>query len=154
MPKLVTLKIIFDLERLALGQASLYICWCWTWCWSCYLGYLSKFSCSFLSSFNKFSLKFLIFPPLSFMGYGKKVYFSKAKLRMIMIMMMMIMMNSFCGMVDWRKAFSLISSWDYCQRSSLSRIFNILRTGIEPAQNLSSGIVEWSCTVVITTTLD
>ena len=26
----------------------------------------------FFSYFNKFSLKFLIFPPLSFMGYGKK----------------------------------------------------------------------------------
>ena len=28
------------------------------------------------------------------------------------------LMNCFCGMVDGRKAFSLISSWDHCQRSS------------------------------------
>ena len=33
-----------------------------------------------------------------------------------------MMMNCFCGMVDRPKAFSLISSRDHCQRSSLSRI--------------------------------
>ena len=32
------------------------------------------------------------------------------------------MMNCFCGMVDRQKAFSLISSWDHCQRSSPSWI--------------------------------
>ena len=58
----------------------------------------------------------------------------------------------FCGMVDWQKAFSLISSWGHCQRSSPSRISNTPRAGFEPAQNLSSGLVEWSCAVVITTT--
>ena len=31
-------------------------------------------------------------------------------------------LNCFCGMVDRRKAFSLISSRDHCQRSSPSRI--------------------------------
>ena len=35
---------------------------------------------------------------------------------------MMMMMNCFCGMVDRRKAFSLISSRDHCQRSSPTRI--------------------------------
>ena len=34
--------------------------------------------------------------------------------------LMMMMMNCFCGMVDRRKAFSLISSRDHCQRSSPS----------------------------------
>ena len=63
----------------------------------------------------------------------------------------MIMMNCCCGMVDRRKAFSLISSRDHCQRSSPSRISNTPRAGFEPAQNLSSGIVQRSCTVVITT---
>ena len=33
-------------------------------------------------------------------------------------------MNCFCGMVDWLKAFSLISSQDYCQRSSPLRIWH------------------------------
>ena len=51
----------------------------------------------------------------------------------------------FCGMVDRRKAFSL------CQRSSPSRISDTPRAGFEPAQNLSSDLVEWSCAVVITT---
>ena len=63
-----------------------------------------------------------------------------------------MMMNCFCGMVDRRKAFSLISSRDHCQRSSPSRISGTPRVGFEPAQSLSSGLVESSCTVVITTT--
>ena len=41
--------------------------------------------------------------------------------------MMMMMMN--CGMVDRRKAFSLISSKDHCQRSSPSRISDTQRAG-------------------------
>ena len=65
-------------------------------------------------------------------------------------LMMIMMMNCFCGMVDRRKVFSLISSRDHCQRSSPSRISDTLRAGFEPAQNLSSGSVEWSCAVVIT----
>ena len=65
-------------------------------------------------------------------------------------MVMVMMMNFFCGMVDQRKAFSLISSRDHCQRSSPSRISDTPRAGFEPAQNLSSGLVEWSCAVVIT----
>ena len=68
------------------------------------------------------------------------------------MMMMKMMMNCFCGMVDRRKTFSLISSRDHCQRSSPSRISDTPRVGFEPAQNLSSGLVEWSCAVVITTT--
>ena len=58
------------------------------------------------------------------------------------------MMNCFCGMVDRRKAFSPISSWDHCQRSSPTQISDMLQAGFEPTQNLSSGLVE----VVITTT--
>ena len=66
--------------------------------------------------------------------------------------MMMKMMNCFCGMIDRRKAFSLISSRDHCQRSSPSRISDTPRAGFESAQNLSLGFVEWSCAVVVTTT--
>ena len=65
---------------------------------------------------------------------------------------MMMMMNCFCGMVDRRKAFILVSSLDHCQRSSPSQISDTLRAGFEPAQNLSSGLVEGSCTVLITIT--
>ena len=71
---------------------------------------------------------------------------------MMMIMMMIMMMNCFCSMVDWRKTFSLISSQDHCQRSSPSWISTTLHTGFEPAQNVTSGLVEWSYVVVITTT--
>ena len=70
----------------------------------------------------------------------------------IFFLMMMMMMNCFCGMVGRRKAFSLISSRDHCQWSSPSRISDMSRAGFEPAQNLSSGLIEWSCAVVITTT--
>ena len=65
---------------------------------------------------------------------------------------MKIMMNLFCGMVDQRKAFSLISSRVHCQRPSPPWISDTPRAGFEPAQNLSSGFIEWSCAVVITTT--
>ena len=66
--------------------------------------------------------------------------------------LMMMTMNCFCGMVDLRKVFSLISSRDHCQRSSPSWISDTPRAGFEPVQKLSSGLVEWSCAVVISTT--
>ena len=58
----------------------------------------------------------------------------------------------FCGMVDQRNAFSHISSWEHCQRSSPLRISDIPQAEFEPVENLSSGFLEWSCAVVITTT--
>ena len=57
-----------------------------------------------------------------------------------------------CVMVNRRKASSLISSRNHCQRSSPSQIFDTPREGFEPAQNLNSGFVEWRCAVVINTT--
>ena len=69
-----------------------------------------------------------------------------------MMMMMMMMMSCFCGMVDQRKVFILISSRDHCQRSSPSRISDMPRAGFELEQNLSSSFAEGSCAVVITTT--
>ena len=56
--------------------------------------------------------------------------------------MMIMKMNCFCCMVDRRKTFSLISSRDHCQESSPSQISDTPRAGFEPAQNLSSGLVE------------
>ena len=49
-----------------------------------------------------------------------------------------MMMNCFCGMVEQRKAFLLISSRDHFQRSLPFRISDKSRAGFEPAQNLSS----------------
>ena len=68
--------------------------------------------------------------------------------------MMMMMLNCFCGIADQRKALSLISSRDHCQRSSPWWISDMPRAWFEPVQNLSADCVEWSCTVVITTTLN
>ena len=62
------------------------------------------------------------------------------------------MMNCFCGKVNRRKAFNLISSRDHCQWSSPSRVSDMVRAGFEPAQNLSWSLVEWNCALVITTT--
>ena len=62
---------------------------------------------------------------------------------MMVMMMMMMMMNCFCGMGDRRKAFSLISSRDHCQRSSPSQISDTPQAGFETVRNLSSGFVEW-----------
>ena len=64
----------------------------------------------------------------------------------------LMMMNFFCGMVDQRKAFNLISGWGHCQRSSSSRISNKQQARFEPVQHLSSGLVWWSCAVATTIT--
>ena len=68
---------------------------------------------------------------------------------MLIKALIMMMMNCFCGMLDRRKAFSLISSRDHFQRCLPSRISDTPRAGFEPAQHL---IVERRCAVVITTT--
>ena len=64
----------------------------------------------------------------------------------------MKMKNFFCGMIDRRKTFRLISSLDHCQRSSPSRMSNTPRAAFEPVQNLSSGFVEGSCAAVAIST--
>ena len=61
---------------------------------------------------------------------------------MMIMLMLLMMMNCFCGMVDRRQVFGRISRQDHCQRSSPSRISDSPRAGFEPAQNLSSGLVE------------
>ena len=63
-----------------------------------------------------------------------------------------IVINEINDLVDRRKAFSLISSRNHCQRSSPSQISDMPRAGFEPAQNLSSDLVARGCAEVITTT--
>ena len=63
----------------------------------------------------------------------------------------------FSGMVDRRKLVSLISSLislfpTHCQRYWPLQILVTPLVGFEPTRNLSSGLVEWGCTVVITNT--
>ena len=64
----------------------------------------------------------------------------------------LMMMNCFCGTVDQRKAFSFISSRGHYQRSSPSWNSDTPRSGFESVQYLSSGLVNWSCAVVVTIT--
>ena len=59
------------------------------------------------------------------------------------------MIICFYGMVYRRKTLSLISGWYHRQRFSPSRISDTPRAWFETAQNLSSGLVELSCAVVI-----
>ena len=73
----------------------------------------------------------------------------KKNFLLCLLRVLMMMMNCFCGMVDQRKVFSLISSWNHCQRSSPLQISDTPQAEFEPAQNLSLDLVEWSCTVVI-----
>ena len=77
-----------------------------------------------------------------FLNLSKVCFQARAHTLLMMMMMMMMMMNCFRGMFDRRKVFSLISSRDHCQRSSPSRISDTPRAGFEPAQNLSSDLVE------------
>ena len=83
---------------------------------------------------------------LAWKDKDNQAYFSVS-----LMMMMMMMIDCFCGMVDRQKAFSLISGRGHCQRSSPSRISDTPQAEFEPARILSSGLVEWSCAVVITT---
>ena len=69
-----------------------------------------------------------------------KFFFGNAPLAMAM--KIQPLMSCFSGMVDRPKAFSFISSRDYIQRSSPSQISDTPRAGFEPAQNLSSALVE------------
>ena len=67
-----------------------------------------------------------------------------------------VMMTNWWWIVfaEWltdERCLRLISSRDHCQRFSLSQISDTPQAGFEPAQNLSSDFVEWSCAVVITT---
>ena len=69
-------------------------------------------------------------------------FYTKLLFTSSMTSSVLMMMNCFFGMVDQRKAFSLVSSQDHYQRSSPSLIFNTPRAGFEPAQNPSSGLVD------------
>ena len=71
-------------------------------------------------------------------------YFSHSNHFLVEDFMTMMMMNFFCGMVDRRKPFSFISSWDeVCQLEILtSENSGTPRAGFEPEQNLSPGLVK------------
>ena len=75
------------------------------------------------------------------LSFKKTWHFFNVLWLCMMMMMMMMMMNYFYGVVDRRKAFSLISSLDHCQRSLTSRISDTVWAGFGPVQNLSSGLV-------------
>ena len=51
-------------------------------------------------------------------------------------------------MVDQRRTFSLISSWDHYRRFSPLRFSDTEQAGLKPAQNLHSNVVE----IMLTTT--
>ena len=70
----------------------------------------------------------------------------------LILLLSFVRLNCFSRMVDQWKVFSLISRQDHRQRSSWSWFSNRLHAGFEPAQNLSSSLVEWNCAIVITTT--
>ena len=53
---------------------------------------------------------------------------------MVQLLILDELMNCFCGMVDRRMAFSLISNRDHCQRASPSRIPDTPRAGFEHTQ--------------------
>ena len=85
-----------------------------------------------------------------FSGLRCLLFWLAIYLKLVFSLMMMVKMtNCFCGMVDRRKAFRLDSSRGHCPRSSPSRISDTPQAGFEPAKNLSSGLVKWSCAVVI-----
>ena len=87
---------------------------------------------------NNFELSKKLFEDIN----DKSELLKNMMMMMMMVMMMMMMMNCYCGMIDRRKAFSLISSRDLSQKPSQSRISYTPRAGSEPVQNLRSGFAE------------
>ena len=85
---------------------------------------------------------------MQYNGFNAKLKISVLRLYRVKEYIMTIKMKCLGGMVDRQKIFSLIFSQDHCQGSSSSRISDTPWAGFEPAQNLSSGIVEWSWAVV------
>ena len=75
-------------------------------------------------------------------SYNLGLNFSAYARRMgtFFMMMVMMMMNCFCGMVDRRKALSLIFSRDHCQRSSPTRISDTPRGQVA---GTSCGTILW-----------
>ena len=60
--------------------------------------------------------------------------------------------NCFFGMVDNQRVFSIVSSWNYCQKILPSPTSSMPWAGFKHAQNLISDFAEWCSAVVITTT--
>ena len=89
---------------------------------------------------------------ISIMSFFREVWKQTWNVCLPSLIMMLMMMNCFCGIVDRRKAFSLISSRGHCQRSSPSRIYDTPQAGFDPTRSLNPGFTEWSCVVVIATT--
>ena len=108
-----------------------------------------KQSQSYLKSKTK-TKKLTLIRKSYFIQHLQWCYKSYTSLKAVSYLEMMI--NCFCGMVDQQNGFSLIFSRHHCQWSLPLRISDTPRAGFEPAQNLSSGFVEWSGAVVITTT--
>ena len=100
----------------------------------------------------KLKMRLISFFNAKIIRTSRRDWFIFSSLMMMMMMMMMMMINCFCGMVDLQKEFSLIFSQDHCQRSWPLWISDMPRAGFEPAHNLNSGLVEWNCVIVITTT--
>ena len=102
--------------------------------------HLNKVLNKFIRHFNKWSLH-------QYYGNNSSSKFCLTWKKSLNITV--IMMNSFCGMVDQRKAFSLISSRNHCQRSltiaNLRHAACRIWTCVKPEYRF------W-CTVVITTT--
>ena len=62
--------------------------------------------------------------------------------------MMLIMKNCLCRMAGRWNALSIVSGRD-CFQSISSSYTSTPREGFKPAQNLSSGFVEWSSAIVL-----
>ena len=76
------------------------------------------------------------FEDFSIMWHESKKYILELKYSLFIMRdrrSMMMMMNCFCGMVDRRKVFSLISRRNHCRKHSPSRISDTPRAGFKLA---------------------
>ena len=84
------------------------------------------------------------FYPVNFTKFLRTPFLQNTfkRLHLKMMIKVQMTMNYFCRKDDRRKAFSLISSQEYCQGSSPLQIFDTQGAGVASAQNLSSDFVE------------
>ena len=68
-----------------------------------------------------------------------------SSLTVMVMMMMMMMMNCFLWNGWPRKALSLISSWDHCQRLSPSPISSMLEAGLDLCKTRIKAYAKWDC---------
>ena len=84
--------------------------------------------------------------------WDKESYFLWSKSWIIELLWVWLWWIVFLACLTKGRCFALFPAGTNCQGSSPLQISDTLQAEFEPAENLSSGLVDWSCAVVMTAT--